>query len=62
MTKNSAGERRGIPLHFSDLKRPSDFSFRHLSQGPSPELLARADAGWDRFLRAAHKRAAPSGV
>ncbi|MFD5884194.1 hypothetical protein NRK68_21405 [Streptomyces yangpuensis] len=29
-------------------------------EGPSPELLARADAGWERFLRAAHGQAAPS--
>ncbi|MFD4914567.1 hypothetical protein ACFWNR_15235 [Streptomyces virginiae] len=62
MTKNSAGEQHGSPPHFSDLKRPSEFSLRHLSQGPSPELIARADSGWDRFLRAARKRAASNDV
>lgn len=59
MTNNSAGEHPDEVEHFSTLRGPSD-SLVHLPPGPSPELLARADAGWERFLRAAHGQAATS--
>ncbi len=59
MTMKSAGDRPQEEDHFRTPRRPSD-SPVHPPPGPSPELLARADAGWERFLRAAHGQAAPS--